>query len=156
MNHTLNVNGEKRAIDAPDDMPLLWALRDKLGATGTKFGCGQALCGACTVLLDGAPTRACALPVGQLGGVAITTIEGLRGREADAVRAAWQALDVVQCGWCQSGQVVAATALLRSKKAPTDADIDAALSGNLCRCGTYPRIRQAVHLAAAKLTGRTA
>jgi isoquinoline 1-oxidoreductase alpha subunit len=147
----LQINGQATAVQAEPDTPLLWLLRGELKLTGTKFGCGKALCGACTVLLDGAPTRSCVLPIAAVGTQAVTTIEGLEGKEAEAVRAAWIKLDVVQCGYCQSGQIVAATALLRDKPKPTDADIDAALSGNICRCGTYPRIRAAIHEAAAGL-----
>lgn len=151
LNITLELNGRKRDLEADPQMPLLWMLRDELNSTGTKFGCGVALCGACTVLVNGQPTRSCQTRMEALPGTKITTIEGLAGREADAVRAAWRAMDVVQCGWCQSGQIVAATALLRANKKPTDADIDAALNGNLCRCGTYHRIRAAVHMAATRI-----
>ena len=132
-------------------MPLLWALRDVIGLTGTKFGCGHALCGACTVHIDGAPARACVTPVSAAEGREITTIEGVSGREADAVQEAWQALQVPQCGYCQSGQIMTTVALLREVPAPTDADIDGALTGNICRCATYHRIRQAVHQAAATM-----
>ena len=128
-------------------------LRGELQLTGTKYGCGMALCGACTVHLDGVPVRGCVTPLSAVGTRELTTIEGLAGREADAVRAAWIALDVVQCGYCQSGQVMAAAALLKLNPKPTDTDIDAALSGNICRCGTYPRIRAAVHDAARRLAG---
>ena len=153
MTTTLNINGRPRDCQAEPDTPLLWLLRGELHMTGTKFGCGMALCGACTVLVDGAPVRSCVTPIAGLADKAVTTIEGLQGREADAVRAAWLALDVVQCGYCQSGQIVAATALLKQTPKPSDADIDAALAGNLCRCGTYPRIRAAIHQAAAALAG---
>ena len=153
MTTTLNINGQPRDCQAEPDTPLLWLLRGELHMTGTKFGCGMALCGACTVLVDGAPVRSCVTPIAGLADKAVTTIEGLQGREADAVRAAWLALDVVQCGYCQSGQIVAATALLKQTPKPSDADIDAALAGNLCRCGTYPRIRAAIHQAAAALAG---
>jgi isoquinoline 1-oxidoreductase alpha subunit len=149
------VNGDPVDFHASPDTPLLWALRDGLGLTGTKFGCGMALCGACTVHVDGQPTRACVTPVSAIEGKRIVTIEGIgnttRGPVARAVRAAWVDKDVVQCGYCQSGQVMAATALLTSNKSPTDADIDAAMSGNICRCGTYQRIREAIHSAAASL-----
>lgn len=151
MNLNLELNGQKRTLEADPQMPLLWLLRDELNSTGTKFGCGVALCGACTVLVNGQPTRSCQTRAESLPGAKVTTIEGLSGKEADAVRAAWREMDVVQCGWCQSGQIVAATALLRANKKPSDADIDAALNGNLCRCGTYHRIRAAVHAAAARL-----
>jgi len=147
----LTVNGAVHEIDADPEMPLLWALRDVMGLTGTKFGCGMAQCGACTVHLDGVPTRSCVTPVSAAEGARITTIEGLTGPEAEAVQAAWTELDVPQCGYCQSGQVMAATALLAENRTPTDADIDAALSGNLCRCATYQRIRAGVKAAAAKL-----
>ena len=144
----LTVNGAEREVNAPPDMPLLWALRDLLGMTGTKFGCGIAQCGACTVHLDGAPVRACVTPVSAVGGKPITTIEGLSADGSHPVQRAWAELDVVQCGYCQSGQIMAAAALLKSKPDPSDADVDAALGGNLCRCGTYPRIRAAVKRAA--------
>jgi len=149
------LNGKSQTVDAVGAMPLLWVLRDQLGLTGTKFGCGMALCGACTVHVNGEPTRACVTPVSSVEGKHILTIEGIantsQARYANAVRAAWIEKDVVQCGYCQSGQVMAATALLRTNKSPTDADIDAAMSGNLCRCGTYQRIREAIHHAAATL-----
>jgi isoquinoline 1-oxidoreductase subunit alpha len=144
----LNVNGVERDVNAPSDMPLLWVLRDLLGLTGTKFGCGIAQCGACTVQLDGAPKRSCVTPVSAAAGKKITTIEGLSPDGSHPVQRAWAELDVVQCGYCQSGQIMSATALLAAKPDPTDADIDAALSGNICRCGTYQRIRAAVHRAA--------
>ena len=144
----LNVNGVEREVDAPSDMPLLWALRDLLGLTGTKFGCGIAQCGACTVHLDGTPRRSCVWPVSAAAGRKITTIEGLSSDGSHPVQRAWAELDVVQCGYCQSGQIMSAAALLAEKSDPTDADIDAALSGNICRCGTYQRIRSAVHRAA--------
>lgn len=149
----LNVNGEDRELDAPPDMPLLWALRDLLGLTGTKFGCGIAQCGACTVHVDGVPLRACITPVAAVQGRAITTIEGLSTDGSHPVQRAWAELDVVQCGYCQSGQVMAAAALLNANPDPSNADIDAALSGNLCRCGTYQRIRAAVHRAAVLAKG---
>ena len=144
----LNVNGTEREVDAPADMPLLWVLRDLMGLTGTKFGCGIAQCGACTVHIDGAPLRACVTPVAAVAGKKITTIEGLSTDGQHPVQQAWTELDVVQCGYCQSGQIMSAVALLAKIPTPTDTDIDQALSGNLCRCGTYPRIRAAVHRAA--------
>jgi isoquinoline 1-oxidoreductase alpha subunit len=146
---SLKINGEVRNIDAPPDMPLLWALRDILGLTGTKFGCGIAQCGACTVLVDGAPVRSCLLAVGSIGERAITTIEGVGASPAGAkVQKAWLDLEVVQCGYCQSGQIMSATALLNSTPHPEDSDIDAAMAGNICRCGTYVRIRAAIKHAA--------
>jgi len=146
---SLKINGEVRNADAPPDMPLLWVLRDILGLTGTKFGCGIAQCGACTVHIDGAPVRSCLLPVGSIGQRAITTIEGVGASAAGAkVQKAWLDLEVVQCGYCQSGQVMSATALLNSTPHPEDADIDAAMAGNICRCGTYVRIREAIKHAA--------
>ena len=153
---SLTINGKTQDFDVPDDMPLLWVIRDVAHLTGTKFGCGLAQCGACTVHLDGAPLRACVTPVGAAAGKAITTIEGLSPDGTHPVQRAWAELDVVQCGYCQSGQIMSAVALLKAKPEPTDADIDAALSGNICRCGTYPRIRAAVHSAAtlAKETTR--
>ncbi|WP_277928914.1 (2Fe-2S)-binding protein [Luteimonas aquatica] len=144
----LHVNGSEREVDAPADMPLLWVLRDLLGMTGTKFGCGIAQCGACTVHVDGAPLRACVTPASAVEGRKITTIEGLSNDGSHPVQRAWAELDVVQCGYCQSGQIMSAAALLTQIPKPTDADIDQALSGNLCRCGTYQRIRAAVHRAA--------
>jgi len=144
----LVVNGVARDVEAPPDMPLLWVLRDRLGLTGTKFGCGMAQCGACTVLVDGEATRACVTPVGEVGMKKITTIEGLSRDGTHPVQRAWTELDVVQCGYCQSGQIMAAAALLDARPNPTDADIDEALSGNICRCGTYLRIRAAVRHAA--------
>ena len=145
---SLTINGKTQDFDVPDDMPLLWVIRDVAHLTGTKFGCGLAQCGACTVHLDGAPLRACVTPVKAAAGKAITTIEGLSSDGTHPVQRAWAELDVVQCGYCQSGQIMSAVALLKAKPEPTDADIDAALSGNICRCGTYPRIRAAVHRAA--------
>ena len=147
---TLTINGREVAVDAPPDMPLLWALRETLGLTGTKYGCGIAACGACTVHVDGVATRSCQLTVEAAAGSAITTIEGVSGKPAQAVQTAWRQLDVVQCGYCQSGQIMAATALLAENAKPNDDDINAAMSGNICRCATYQRIRAAVH-AAAKL-----
>ncbi len=144
----LIVNGAEREVDAPPDMPLLWALRDLLGLTGTKFGCGIAQCGACTVHVDGAPLRSCVTPVSAVGGKAITTIEGLSPDGSHPVQRAWAELDVVQCGYCQPGQIMSAAALLARKPDPSTADVDAAMSGNLCRCGTYQRIRAAVQRAA--------
>ena len=148
----LFVNGQRYTVDLPADTPLLWALRDHLNMTGTKFGCGMALCGACTVLIDGAPTRSCSMPVSSLKpGVEITTIEGVKSKEGKAVQAAWEKLDVPQCGYCQSGQIMSATALLSKKKNPSDAEIDEAMSGNVCRCATYNRIRAAIHQAAKSI-----
>ena len=146
----LTINGETHAVDVPPDMPLLWVLRDVIGLTGTKFGCGIAQCGACTVHLDGAPKRSCVTPVSAAAGKKITTIEGLSADGIHPVQRAWAELDVVQCGYCQSGQIMSAAALLAAKPNPTDTDIDAALSGNICRCGTYQRIRAAVHRAAGQ------
>ena len=144
----LTVNGRVVEVDAADNTPLLWALREQLGLTGTKYGCGVAQCGACTVLVDGVATRSCVMPASALAGRRITTIEGLPADASHPVQRAWAELDVVQCGWCQSGQIMAATALLAAKPKPTDADIDEAMT-NICRCGTYQRIRAAVHVAAA-------
>ncbi len=144
----LIVNGSTHEVDAPADMPLLWVLRDLMGMTGTKFGCGIAQCGACTVHVDGAPLRSCVTPVEAVAGKKITTIEGLSANGSHPVQKAWAELDVVQCGYCQSGQIMSAAALLAQVPTPSDADIDHALSGNICRCGTYPRIRAAVHRAA--------
>jgi len=146
---TLQINGKSLNLDVPDDMPLLWALRDVAGLTGTKFGCGVSLCGACTVHVDGQAVRSCVTPVGSLAGKQVVTIEAIGEDPVGArVQEAWRKIDVVQCGYCQSGQVMAATALLRAKPAPTDADIDAGMSGNICRCGTYGRIRAAIKIAA--------
>jgi isoquinoline 1-oxidoreductase subunit alpha len=145
---TLHVNGQAHSIDVPPDVPLLWVLREELGLTGTKYGCGMALCGACTVHLEGDPVRACVMRVGEAEGKQITTIEGLGGPSLHPVQRAWVEENVPQCGYCQSGQIMSAVALLRAKPKPSDADIDSALSANLCRCGTYPRIRRAVHRAA--------
>jgi isoquinoline 1-oxidoreductase subunit alpha len=146
---TLKINGEDKTFAAPDDMPLLWVLRDVLGMTGTKFGCGIAQCGACTVHIDGNPVRSCMLPVGAVGNKAVTTIEGIGATPAGAsVQKAWLDLEVIQCGYCQSGQIMSAAALLASTPHPDDADIDAAMAGNICRCGTYVRIRDAIKRAA--------
>jgi len=146
---TLQINGQSHAVDAPDDMPLLWVLRDLVGLTGTKFGCGIAQCGACTVHLDGKAVRSCMLPVGSIGNRAITTIEAIGDTPAGArVQKAWLDIEVVQCGYCQSGQIMSATALLNRTPNPDDSDIDAAMAGNICRCGTYVRIRQAIKNAA--------
>ncbi len=148
---TLNVNGKSYELDVSPEMPLLWALRDKLNLTGTKYGCGVAQCGACTVHIDGQAARSCSIMVGQAAGKTITTIEGLSGKVAEAVTKAWQRLDVVQCGYCQSGQIMSAITILTGNKKPTDADIDAGMEGNICRCGTYVRIRKAIHEAAKAL-----
>ena len=146
----LTINGEQKSFDAPADMPLLWVLRDVLGMTGTKYGCGIAQCGACTVHVDGRPVRSCVLPVGALNGRSITTIEGVAASPAGAkVQKAWLDLEVIQCGYCQSGQIMSAAALLASTPSPDDSDINAAMSGNICRCGTYVRIREAIKLAAS-------
>lgn len=148
------INGEARTIDATPDTPLLWVLRDELGLTGTKFGCGAALCGACTVHVDGRAVRSCSFPIEYAAGKEIRTIETIEETEVGrAVVDAWLETEVVQCGWCQPGQCMSATALLSQKGAPSDDDIDAAMAGNLCRCGTYTRIREAIHGAAAKLSG---
>ena len=145
----LTVNGKDLTVDVPADTPLLWVLREEAGLPGTKYGCGAALCGACTVLLDGTPIRSCSTPMSAAAGKKITTIEGVGASPTGKkVQAAWASLDVPQCGYCQSGQIMAATALLTSKPNPTDADIDSAMAGNICRCGTYPRIRAAIHKAA--------
>ncbi len=149
--YSVSVNGTARQADVDGDTPLLWVLRDTLQLTGTKFGCGVAQCGACTVFLDGKPLRSCTLPVSAVGTRSITTIEGVAGREADAIRKAWVAHDVPQCGYCQSGQVMSATALLQKVPQPTDRDIDLAMSGNICRCATYVRIRAAIKDAARSL-----
>jgi aerobic-type carbon monoxide dehydrogenase small subunit (CoxS/CutS family) len=147
----ITVNNKSLEIDAAPDTPLLWVLRDHLGMTGTKYGCGMALCGACTVHIDGIPARSCVIPLATLVGKSITTIEGLSQDKSEAVQRAWIELDVPQCGYCQSGQIMSAAALLKSNPAPSDADIDAAMAGNICRCGTYPRIRKAIHRAAELL-----
>jgi isoquinoline 1-oxidoreductase alpha subunit len=153
MPFNLKVNGQDHAVDVDADTPLLWAIRDEIGLTGTKFGCGIAQCGACTVLVDGAPRRSCVTPVAQVDGHEVVTIEGASGRVADAIKAAWTAHDVPQCGYCQSGQIMSAIALLTEVKKPTDHDIDLAMNGNVCRCATYNRIRVAIHDAARRLEG---
>jgi len=150
---TLNVNGRDHDLDIDPETPLLWVLRDELRLTGTKFGCGIAQCGACTVMLDGMPRRSCITPIAMAEGREITTIEAIEGPEAEAVRSAWAAIDVPQCGWCQSGQIMSATALLQMISSPSDDDIDNAMAGNVCRCATYIRIRQAIHDAAKTLEG---
>jgi isoquinoline 1-oxidoreductase alpha subunit len=151
---TLNVNGKPRSVDADPSTPLLWVLRDTLGLTGTKFGCGMALCGACTVHLDGEPVRSCSTPASAAVGRRVVTIEAVGATPVGRkVQAAWTELDVPQCGYCQSGQIMCAAALLAEKPDPTDADIDGAMDGNICRCGTYPRIRAAIHAAAASKRG---
>jgi isoquinoline 1-oxidoreductase subunit alpha len=147
----LNINGKTHQVDVTDDTPLLWALRDVIGLTGTKFGCGVAMCGACTVHVDGQATRSCVTAVSAVAGKKIVTIEAMQEHPVGKrVQAAWREIDVVQCGYCQSGQIMSATALLASNPRPTDADIDAAMAGNICRCGTYPRIRAAIKNAAVK------
>ena len=145
---TFKVNGQSRTVDAPPDMPLLWVLRDVLDLKGTKFGCGVAQCGACTVHINGAATRSCVRPISTVAGAEVTTIEGLSPDASHPLQRAWEELDVAQCGYCQAGQLMSAAALLRRNPKPTDADIDAAMSGNICRCATYTRIRQAIHAAA--------
>ena len=148
---TIKVNGSSTQVDVDPDTPLLWVLRDSLGLTGTKFGCGVAQCGACTVFLEGKPLRSCSIPVSAVGEREVTTIEGVSGRESEAVQKAWVARDVPQCGYCQSGQVMSATALLKKVPQPTDRDIDLAMNGNICRCATYVRIRAAIKDAAKSL-----
>ena len=148
--YKLKINGKTVEVQAEPDTPLLWVLRGELHLNGTKFGCGAALCGACTVHVDGRAVRSCVTPVSSVGNAEIVTIEGIAGKEAEALRSAWIELDVVQCGYCQSGQLMTACALLQKTPRPSDADIDAAMSGNICRCGTYPRIRAAIHAAASK------
>ena len=155
MKMTLQVNGKDMPLDVDDDIPLLWVLRDHLGLTGTKFGCGVAQCGACTVYVDGEPRRACVTPATSVVGHAITTIEGEASKEMEALRARWIELDVPQCGYCQAGQLMTATRLIQLVKTPTDDDIDKAMSGNICRCATYARIRRAVKLAAHDVNGET-
>jgi len=152
----ITVNNQMVNVDAEPETPLLWVLRDHLGMTGTKFGCGMALCGACTVHIDGAATRSCVLPLRLVQGKSITTIEGLSKDRSHAVQRAWLEIDVPQCGYCQSGQIMSAVALLQANPQPNDDDIDAAMSGNICRCGTYPRIRKAIHRAAKMLATGTA
>lgn len=152
---TINVNGQDHQVEAPENMPLLWALRDLVGLTGTKFGCGKALCGACTVHLDGAPIRSCVTPVGSVAGKAITTVEGLSKSGDHPVQVAWKTLNVPQCGYCQAGQMMSAAALLANNTNPSDSDIDQAMQGNICRCGTYHRIRKAIKLAAANSRGES-
>jgi isoquinoline 1-oxidoreductase alpha subunit len=148
-NYTINVNGKTHTVDVAGDMPLLWVLRDKIGMKGTKFGCGVASCGACTVHLDGQVTRACVTPISSVGGKRVTTVEGLsETRIGQALQKAWLDVDVMQCGYCQAGQLMAASALLTSTPRPTDAQIDTAMTGNACRCGTYVRIREAIKTAA--------
>jgi isoquinoline 1-oxidoreductase subunit alpha len=148
MAYTITVNGKKSSVDVPSDMPLLWVLRDVLNMKGTKFGCGIAQCGACTVHLNGKAVRSCQTPISTVGNQAVTTIEGLSAEGTHPVQRAWEQVDVPQCGYCQAGQMMSASALLAQKPKPTDQDIDSAMNGNLCRCGTYLRIRQAIHLAA--------
>jgi isoquinoline 1-oxidoreductase alpha subunit len=153
MDFAITVNGTTNHVEAESDTPLLWIIRENLGLTGTKFGCGAALCGACTVFLDSLPVRSCSIPVSAVGGAEVTTIESVSGPEAAAVQRAWIARDVPQCGYCQSGQIISAIALLKQIKNPSDRDIDLAMNGNLCRCATYVRIRAAIHEAARMLHG---
>ncbi len=150
---TVTVNGKKHVVTADGDTPLLWVIRDDLGLTGTKFGCGIAQCGACTVHVDGSPTRSCVTPISTVDGSEIVTIEGISGNAAEAVQTAWNALEVPQCGYCQSGQIMSAAALLAKNKMPTDSDIDSAMAGNICRCATYNRIRAAIHAASRRMEG---
>jgi len=151
---TIQINGKAHSVDVPEDMPLLWVLRDELGMTGTKFGCGMALCGACTVHLDGEPVRSCTTPISAAVGKKVSTIEAMEAdRVGKVVQDAWVNLGVAQCGYCQAGQIMSATALLKSNTKPSDKQIDEAMSGNICRCGTYPRIREAIKTAATKLNG---
>jgi isoquinoline 1-oxidoreductase subunit alpha len=150
---TLVVNGKQQRVDVSPDLPLLWVIREDLRLTGTKYGCGMALCGACTVHLDGTPIRSCVTPISAAAGKTVTTIEGLSAQATHPVQRAWRELDVPQCGFCQSGQIMSAAALLAQKPSPTDRDIDAAMAGNICRCGTYQRIRAAIHRAAALKKG---
>jgi isoquinoline 1-oxidoreductase alpha subunit len=151
---SLTINGKKQELDLDPDTPLLWVLRDELQMTGTKLGCGMALCGACTVHMNGTPVRSCSLPLSAVAGANIQTIEGMDSPAFKAVQQAWRDLDVVQCGYCQSGQIMSATALLQTHKKPTDEQIDTAMAGNLCRCATYHRIRSAIHQAAENLGGK--
>jgi len=152
----IQINGKAQSVSAPDETPLLWVLRDELGMTGTKFGCGMALCGACTIHLDGAPIRACVTPVSAVAGHAIATIESMeKDRVGQAVQQAWVELNVAQCGYCQAGQIMSAAALLKAAPKPSESQIDEAMSGNICRCGTYPRIRAAIKLASSRLAGVT-
>ena len=151
---TLNVNNRSRTVDVPGNTPLLWVLRDVLNLKGTKYGCGISLCGACTVHVDGRAVRSCTAPVSSVGNGKITTIEGMADTETHFVQQAWEDVDVPQCGYCQPGQIMAAAALLANTPKPSDADIDSAMSGNLCRCGTYPRIREAIHRAAEMQTAK--
>lgn len=153
MTISFTVNGKERSVDVDPDTPLLWVLRDELRLTGTKFGCGIAQCGACTVHLNGSTRRSCVTPISMVEGSEVTTIEGLNGPEAEAIQAAWTAIDVPQCGYCQSGQIMTATSLLQQVASPTDEDIDNAMAGNICRCATYVRIRQAIQDAAKTLEG---
>ncbi len=151
MTTELKINGKKYQVDAPSGTPLLWVLRDHLKLYGTKFGCGVAQCGACTVHINGAPTRSCVLPHDQLGEASIRTIEGIEGKVAEAIKEAWEEVEVPQCGYCQSGQIMSASALLSANATPDDSEIDAAMGGNLCRCATYPKIRAAIKDAAGRL-----
>ncbi len=153
MTISFTLNGEAVSVDAPEEMPLLWVIRDRLKLTGTKFGCGVASCGACTVHVDGEPTRSCQTWISDVEGLEVTTIEGINGEVAQAVQAAWRENDVVQCGYCQSGQIMQAVGLLSGNAKPTDEDIDAAMGGNVCRCATYVRIRAAIHDAAKRMEG---
>src|SRR5215470_6968915 len=152
---SFTLNGKSQSVDVSPDMPLLWVLRDTLNLTGTKFGCGMALCGACTVHIDGTATRSCITPISAVSAKKVTTIEGLSADGTHPVQQAWVAEDVPQCGYCQSGQIMSAVALLAKKPNPTDSDIDDAMSGNICRCGTYQRIRKAIHRAANTMTGKS-
>jgi isoquinoline 1-oxidoreductase alpha subunit len=152
---TFTVNGKAQSVDVSPETPLLWVLRDTLNLTGTKFGCGMALCGACTVHINGGATRSCIIPISNVAGKKVTTIEGLSADGSHAVQQAWMAEDVPQCGYCQAGQIMSAVALLAKKVNPSDADIDDAMSGNICRCGTYQRIRKAIHRAAGMLSTKT-
>jgi len=151
MTVTLIINGESQTVDAPSDMPLLWVLRDRLGLTGSKFGCGVAQCGACTVHVNGQPRRSCVTPIESVANMEVTTIEGVEGAQADAIRKAWEDIDTPQCGYCQAGQIMSAISLVSEITDPTDEDIDRAMAGNICRCATYMRIRRAIKSAAAEL-----